>query len=281
MELSLNIILDELAVYNPIIHKKPKNQKISKFRHYDPSSIETDNACLYVVDTDTSGLDFTKPCPKNLIAIGDAITKSCFKKTDAVIQLLPPARGSGFINDILQSGFDLYESFEAWNRAMLLAIINRSPISSFLEIAAAKLTNPIALFDNSMSLIAKAGTFINSPKGTIWEKISDFGIMVSDFFSVQEQRMLSEKNLNKSGMPYVYYPVADNCYTYATSSIWINEKLYGNIGTVDVSAPFTDGQLDIISHITEILKLYFKNNDEYRRIVENKQKYLDSLLEGT
>jgi hypothetical protein len=279
MELSLNIILDELAVYNPIIHKKPKNQKIGKFRHYDPSSGEIDNICLYVVDTDTSGFDITKPCPKHLIAIGGAITKSCFKEADTVIQITP--QKGGFINGILQIGFDLFESFEAWNRAMLLAIINRSPISDLLEIAAAKLANPIALFDNRMHLIAKAGIFINSPNGTIWEKVGDFDIVVSDFFTIKEQRMLSEKNSNKSGMPYVYHPAADNCHTYATSSIWINEKLYGNIGTVDINAPFTDSQLDIISHINEILKLYFKSSDEFRRIAENKQKYLDSLLEGT
>jgi hypothetical protein len=276
MELSLGIILDELAIYNPILRKKTKNQKISRFRYYDSSSVKPDNACLYVAGAGISGFDAARPCPKHLIVVGDALHKSCLKKADTVIQV----PGGSSVHDILQAGFDMFESFEAWNQDMLLAIINRSPISAFLEVCAAKLANPVALFDNSVNLIAKAGTFINSPKGTIWEKIGDFGIIASDFFTIQEHRMLAEIHSKKSNAPFVYSPAADKGHAYVSSYVWINDKLYGSIGAVDINAPFTDGQLDITLHINGILKLYFENNEEYRRIAENKLKYLDSLLEG-
>ncbi|MDR0585122.1 MAG: hypothetical protein LBG57_12385, partial [Treponema sp.] len=206
MELSLGIILDELAAYNPIIHKKVKNQEIKKIRRYDPFSIKTDNACLYIVDA-----DLTEPYPKNLIVVGEAINTLCLKKADTVIQV----SGGISVDGILQTCFDICEDFETWNQTMLLAIINHSPISNFLEIAAEKLVNPIALFDNSLGLMAKAGTFINSSKGTVWDKIGPFGLVLSDFYTIQEQRMFSDKNLNRHDMPYIFHPAADKGHTYA------------------------------------------------------------------
>jgi hypothetical protein len=251
-----------------------KNKKINKFHFYDPSATEIDSACLYVADMDIS--DFSTSCPNNLIVIGSTIHELCMEKADTVIQI-PDGISA---HEILQTCFDIYKSFETWNQALLMAIINRVSIADFLEIASTKLANPIALFDNSMNLMAKAGKFINSPKGTVWEKIGEFGLVLSDFFTIQEQYMFSEKNLNRSNTPYVFYPTADKRRAYASSSIWVNDKLCGSIGSVDINAPFMDGQFDAISHITETLKMYFKNNSEYMRIAENKLKYLDNLLEG-
>jgi hypothetical protein len=277
MELSLDIILDELAAFNPILFKKDGKQKISRFRYYNPSCTETDSACLYIADRNRFNYKPSNGGPNNMVVIGDAVHESFLKKADTVIGI----PGGISAHDIMQTCFAINESFEAWNQAMLMAIINRCPIAGFLEIAAKKLINPIAIHDSGMGLWAKAGTFINSSKGTIWEKTRNFSFVLSDFFTVQEQRMLAEKNSNRSGMPYIYYPEADKSHTYAASSIWIDDKLYGTIGTVDINAPFTDGQLDIIFHITNILKLYFRINNEYMRIVENKQKIIDSLIEGT
>jgi hypothetical protein len=103
---------------------------------------------------------------------------------------------------------------------------------------------------------------------------------MADFFTQQEQSELSKYTSKKNGIPYVYYPSADPDHTYATSHVWIDDKLYGNIGMVDINGPFTGGQLFIIREITHALKLYFQNNSIYLRMMENKLNYLDSLLDG-
>jgi hypothetical protein len=121
---------------------------------------------------------------------------------------------------------------------------------------------------------------LQSPKGTIWEKINNPSFVPADFFTQQEQPELSKATAKKNGIPSIHHPSADPSHTYASSHIWIDNKLYGSIGMVDINASFTDGQLFIIRTITHVLKLYFQNNTIYMRMAENKLNFLDSLLEG-
>jgi hypothetical protein len=289
VELTLGVILDELTDYNPIVHKNAaKNNKFKQFRLFDAAITGLDPLCLYIVNSANLDASFSQICPKHLIGIGDTIDeRHCppaeyrppaeyITKADTYIQL----RGAVSPETLLQIGFTVFQSYEAWNQAMLLAIINRTSVGRFLEITAQKLTNPIALLDNGSTRLAEAGQFSNSATGTIWEKTANPGFVLTDFFTVSELRELGSRNPAKSGRPSVYRLSIDKGHTYASSSIWINEQQYGSIGLVDINAPFTEGQLDIISHISEILKLYFKNNDFYLQMVENKVHYIDSLLEG-
>jgi hypothetical protein len=62
--------------------------------------------------------------------------------------------------------------------------------------------------------------------------------------------------------------------------IWIDGKLYGGIGTVDMNGPFTEGQKETFLVIAQVLKLYFQSHSIYMRIAENKANWLDSLLDG-
>jgi hypothetical protein len=275
MKLSLNIILDELSDYHPITRKSSENHNSFKQFHYYNSKTTTINPdCLYVIDM--ADFDSAKIRPKNIIVLGEDLNEHCLRTADTVIQI--PVHIS--VNDVLQTGLDIFSSYEAWDRSMLLSIINHSPLNKFLEIAAQKLTNPISVFDNSLTMMAKGGNFTNSPKGTIWEYLESTNFAVTDFFPLQEYRDISLRILNKPGKPYVYHPSIDKDHAYIASFIGINDKPYGSVGMVDINAPFTEGQLSIISHITTILKLYFQNNDIYLRMAENRLNYIESLLEG-
>ena len=162
---------------------------------------------------------------------------------------------------------------------MLTAIIDHAAIDEFLGIAAQKLLNPMALFDNSLTVIATAGNFDKSPVGTIWEKINLPGYPLPDFFTLQEQTELTSKMMKQVDDPYVYTPAFDKEHTYASTHLWIDEKLCGNIGLVDINTPFTEGQLRIIWHITQRLTQYFKTNDLYLRLAENQTGLIKHLLE--
>jgi hypothetical protein len=280
MELALALIMDELAPYKPVVHKmRSAEAEFRRFGYYDRECTETDPACLYVLDGTDSGSAGGKDGPRHVMVAADAIPGVLAKKTDAFdtfIQIpggLSPAA-------LLQAGYAIFESCETWYKALLLAIIQHKPINNFLEIASGKLTNPLALFDNRLAVISAAGEFSQSTRGTIWEKINNPAFVSIDFYTNQEQRNLSKYILEKTERPYVYYPSADPGHAYVTSCIWINDKLYGSIGMVDINAPFTGGQLFIIRHITHALTLYFQNNSIYMRIAENKINYLDSLLDG-
>jgi hypothetical protein len=131
-----------------------------------------------------------------------------------------------------------------------------------------------------MAVIGRAGKFLRSAKGTIWEEIDNPQFVMSDFFTLKEQRNLEILAAKKNDQSYIYNPSADPSHAYLSSFIWINDNLYGSIGMVDINAPFTEGQIDIIRRITHVLKLYFQNNHIYMRMAENDIHYLHGLLEG-
>ncbi|MDR2785480.1 MAG: helix-turn-helix domain-containing protein, partial [Treponema sp.] len=274
--LTLGIIIDGLADYNPVVHKMSSAEtEFRQFHYRDTELVKTDPECLYVLDSAVSEKNY----PRHIIIAADTLPGALTKRMDAVETLIQIS-GSMSAAALVQEGHTLFESHETWHKALLLAIIQHKPIHEFLELAAEKLTNPLILFDNNQAVISTAGKFPRSPQGTIWEKISDPAFVAADFCSPQELRESSIKNSEKNGSPYVFHLSADPDHTYVSLSIWINEKNYGAICMVDVNASFTDGQLSVFSQITQALKWYFSNHSIYMRIAENKVNYLDSLLEG-
>lgn len=276
MKLALGIFLDELSDYHPVVHKAiTVKMAFEQICYYDTQDFSANNSFLYLIDSTSSSTDLGHNCPKHLMLLGDKVPLPCLEHGDTVVQIPGPVN----MDRLFQKIMNIQASYENWNQSMLLAIIHHRHIGEFLEIAAQKLTNPIALFDNSMTTIAKAGEFLKPSKGTIWEKIGDMGYALAEFFTVQEQRELANRALTAKE-PYIYHPAIDKEHTYASSNIWIGGKLYGSLGTVDINSPLSDGQLSIISHVTESLKLYFQNNEVYMHIAENDTNYINNLIEG-
>jgi hypothetical protein len=276
MNLTLGVIIDGLAAYKPMIHKMGSaDTEFRQFRYYDTKLVENDPECLYILDGAVSGQNY----PQHLIVAADTLPGALTKELDAIETLIQISGGISAIT-LVQDGHVLFESYETWNKALLLAIIQHKPIHDFLKIAVEKLTNPLALFDNKLTIITTAGEFSQPPQGTIWEKIYDPAYISTDFFTPQERREYSISTLEKNRPPYIFHPSADPHHAYLSSPIWIDEKPYGSAGMVDINAPFTNGQLWIFLQIMEVLKWYFQNHSIYMQIAENKINYLDSLLDG-
>jgi hypothetical protein len=181
--------------------------------------------------------------------------------------------------ELLRRCSGVFASYEAWNQDMLMAVIRHVSIGEFLGIAAQKLTNPLAIFDNSLSVLGTAGEFRASTQGTIWEKINIPGLTLNSFITSTEMET-TNKIVSQSTTPHVFRPQGDKEHRYLVSGIRIGGNLYGIIGMVDINGPFTDGQLAIINHIGKMLALFIGNNDILMKIAENRSSFIEYLLEG-
>jgi hypothetical protein len=175
MELTLGLIMDELAPYKPVVHKMCNIEaEFRQFYYYDREFTETDPRCLYVLGGTESGAVRSvangKDGPRHIILAGDTIPGVLAEKMDALDTLIQIPGGLSAAA-LLQAGHAVFESYETWDKALLLAIIQHKPINNFLEITSEKLANPLALFDNKVAVISTAGRFSQSSYGTIWEKI--------------------------------------------------------------------------------------------------------------
>ncbi|WKY42943.1 helix-turn-helix domain-containing protein [Eubacteriaceae bacterium ES2] len=277
MELALCILMDELASFKPVIIKALSDKKeFAQVRLISNDCSESNEGTLYIIEADDLRCH-TNKLPANLILIGNECTSLKLEKFNTLIQISEDIE----LEAVIQKIFDIFTSYNQWDQRLLTAIIEHVAIDDFLNIAIEKLLNPIALFDNGLTVIASAGNFERSPKGTIWEKINLPGYPLVDFFTLQEQTELSLKTMKQIDAPYLHQPVLDLVHTYASTHIWIDGKLCGNIGLVDINTPFTSGQLRIIWHITLRLTQYFKTNEIYLSLAENQTGLIKHLIEDS
>ncbi|MDR0294269.1 MAG: helix-turn-helix domain-containing protein [Oscillospiraceae bacterium] len=272
--LTLSIILDELSLYKPIVHKmRDPAERIRGIHYYSAEFFGTGSDYLFI---SSAGEDFSENCPRHLIISGDAVPEGLSEKTDTLIQI----PGGIPIKTLLQTGHELVVFFTAWYNTLLMAILEHKPLNVFLDIAARKLANPIAVFDNNLSVISSAGAIPGPAGGTIWEKINSPGFVLDDFYTPQEIRRISGYIAHKDEQPHIILPKNDPAHSALAIHIWIDDKLYGGITLVDINEPFTDGQKELLAIVARMLKLYFQNHRIYLQIAENKTSWLNSLLDG-
>jgi len=276
MNLTLGIIIDGLSGYKPVVHKiSDTKTQIRGFHYYANELSEPDPDYLYIVGAEKAGKTFGKNCPKHIIISG-SIPKGLLEKTDTLIQIT----GSIPAEAIIQTGNALFASHDAWYNSLLMAVINHKPIDVFLNIAAQMMANPILVMNNNLSIIGSGGSVSGSIEGTIWEKVNVPGFVLENFYTLEEIRKISLHIAQKSEQIINLRPVNDPAHFTFGINIWIDGKLYGAIGTVDMNEPFTDGQKETLVIIAQVLKLYFQNHSIYMRIAEDKANWVDSLLDG-
>jgi hypothetical protein len=173
----------------------------------------------------------------------------------------------------------IFASYAAWDRDMLMAVIQRRSIGDFLSIAARKLTNPLLVFDNGLRVQGLGGEFKKSVRGTLWENLAVPGLALNSFFTLAEMET-TNKMLSQSAPPCLFRPEADKEPDYVVSGIRIGGRLYGFIGSVGINGPFTPGQLALVHHVGKILALFIENNDTLMKVAENKTSFMKYLLEG-
>jgi hypothetical protein len=276
MNLCLGIIIDGFSEYKLVVHKiSDKKAQIRGFHFYSPEFTETDPDYMYVVNTDKTGKIFGGKCPKHIIILGN-IPKGLPEKTDTLIQIQKNIP----VEAVIQTGNALLASYDAWYNSLLMAVINHKPIDDFLSIAVRKLANPILVMNNNLSIIGTAGPISGSTKETIWEKVNVPGFVLENFYTPEEIRKISLHIAQKSEQIISLRPTNDPAHFTFGVNIWIDGKLYGAIGTVDMNKPFTDGQEETFLLISKVLKLYFQNHSIYMQIAEDKANWVNSLLDG-
>jgi len=276
MNLNLGIIIDGFSLYKPVVYKiSDIKTQIRGFNYYSTEFTETDPEYMYAISEENTGKAFGKKCPKHIIISGN-ISKDLSEKADTIIQLQKNIP----VEAIIQTGNALLASYDTWYNSLLMSVINHKSIDDFLNIAAQMLANPIVVFNNNLSAISSAGSVTSPVKGTNWEIVNIPGFKLDNFYTPQELRKISSHIDQKSEQLLVVNPKNDPAHSSLGILIWIDGKLYGGIGTVNMNEPFTEGQKETFGIVSQVLKLYFQNHSIYMRIAENKANWIDSLLDG-
>ena len=155
MKIPLELILDGLRDYKPIVYKQSDSPS---FKRVMPASSGLnlfqkpfDNETLYLMDA--SGLDSARELPKHIILSGKVTAGELLKSQDTVLGISSKVEA----NDILNRCSALFLEYEEWERSLLMMIIERVPIERFLNALSEKLTNPVSFLGSNLILLARAG----------------------------------------------------------------------------------------------------------------------------
>ncbi|MDR2951631.1 MAG: helix-turn-helix domain-containing protein [Treponema sp.] len=278
MNVALGVIIDGLSEYGLLALKiSDYKAPIRGFQPYSSDFSETDPECLYVLSAGKAGKVLGASCPKHVIISGSFPPNEGLPSKALTVLQTPQ---SAPVEEIVQIGNAIIASREAWRNSLLMAVINHAPIDAFLKMAAQALWNPIVVYNNNLSAICSAGSVTRPVEGTNWEIVGIPGFVLDKFYTSQELRKISSHIAQKNEEILVINPKNDPDHSSLGLLIWIDGKLYGGIGTVDMNAPFTEGQKETFIIIAQVLKLYFQNHSVYMRIAENKADWLDGLLDG-
>lgn len=144
-------------------------------------------------------------------------------------------------------------SLSNWDSRLLEAIAARQPLDVVLELAEERLSNPIALFDSKLALLAYAGSFSENAEGTIWEDVLLNRFSPIEYYTRDEQ--LSIARTSRRAWPSIIRPSRDPRFRNLSRAIIVNGQVMGSIGQVDVTSPFTPGQVALADLVADRLQI--------------------------
>ncbi|MGI6217558.1 MAG: PucR family transcriptional regulator [Coriobacteriales bacterium] len=169
-------------------------------------------------------------------------------------------------------------SYSNWYEEAMRAVLDHVDVQTFLDVCSRKLKNPVALFDNGMSVMAISGEFIGSIEGTIWEQVRS-GTQDLGFYSPKEQELYASAIMHPTH-PYIMHPTSDPTHAYLASHVLVEGQLAGSLGLVDINAPISQGQIEVFALITSLLDDYLRNNRSYLRVATASDNVVSLLLDG-
>ena len=174
----------------------------------------------------------------------------------------------------------IFLDYSQWETRMLTGIIEKKGIQKFIDTAAEKLVNPIALLDSEHRILAKSENYPREYTDTIWDEMKGEHFFMNQYYSMAEIKRFSEK-LNHTAQKYVLYnSQKDPRHTYYASLIQIDGQTIGAIGTISLYGPLTQGQVDLLFQVKEYFQMYFKNQNQISTKQTDFEDSFAQLLSG-
>lgn len=156
----------------------------------------------------------------------------------------------------LEAIVDLFAAFSAWRESVLLQIIEQRDIQTIVDTLSEVAANPFSVLDNNSFILARTKGYETLPAGTIWDHMRGSYLNVFDFYTTAEWASIRRRIRGAPNAPVLLRPEGDPAHTYYMCSIQIDGKPNGSIGSLDIFAPFTRGQVAIMEIIRSLLAVY-------------------------
>ena len=181
------------------------------------------------------------------------------------------------LEDLVDAVQRAIAKLQAWDMRLLEAMAQNYSMGQVLQIGGEMLSNPVALTDSSAAIIAWAGELPRELGSTIWAHIIARGFAPMSFYTADELRMLQAA---PSEHPIRYRPMRDRDHEYATVALLVAGRFYGALSQVSISAPFTQGQMDLLAHLRDRMQQMAAIEDASSSAGGSINRYVHLLFDG-
>lgn len=211
-----------------------------------------DEAYAYVIDARDYGIMVGQNCPRHAIVVGDHLEQACASLPGLSHELLAVETGMQ-LAEVIARVAEVFATLSEWDGRMLLGIAENRGVGWVLEVASEQLSNPIALFDSSLQLVARAGEIGYGTSDSIWDDVLSKGFSPVEFYTREEQVAVGE-GLRAGAWPAIIRPQRTPGRSNLFAAVTVGDRPYGSIGQVDLVAPFTSGQVALAEHVRNRLQ---------------------------
>lgn len=187
--------------------------------------------------------------PANL-AVACRDDQTCQQVLDAAtghVQALAAVQEKDGVSELLNRIEVLLAELGEWDERMLATWAATGSHPAVLEVAATRLTNPIALFDLGNVLISFAGQLPHGAETTIWDEVLTRGYSPLSYCNAREQRAISKQMLD-NGIALIA-PHQGHGHWNLAAAITAKGQPWGSIAQVDVCGPFTPAQQSLFMQV--------------------------------
>lgn len=277
--LNIHVIFDELSSFNALINAADNLPlTLLGVRLIRPEHVVLSNQYIYIVDDDALTFLPEKDACINIIYIGSRWDVLNLKDNRWQVIYLPNKPNELLVFEVV---LNIFEKYAEWNHEMLHLIATGADPHSVLESGCRYILNPLAVLDNSLSLIMMSEPSLHNIKNTIWEELVNQGFLNADGFSPDELNFVNNK-LPKSDTSFLYHlKTRDIKYTCMSVGLFCNNHQIGVICSTSINAQFTNGQLALITTIKHHLQIAFSRSEQYSALIEGSYHYIDHIIRGT
>lgn len=283
--LNLAIIEDELAEFPTQTSAKATYETTLKYPKIVLEEVDFEqlDQVLYVMTTTL----FTKILPKvhhgsflvvnqetiSNLTINDPMIATLFVTTDHSLSLI--------FNTVEM----IFQKYSAWEQQMILEIVRHHTIpelsfQKLLDIGVEMLKNPIAMFDISSILLFHAGQIPTDISHSIWQGVLTTGRYHTENLTTEQKREVYEFKMQIQEPAYkLKYNKGSNEYLVSVN-LFNEGNTFATLGSADVNAPFTPGQISIIYTLKKILELAYAHEQQLGSFREMPVYFIENLLKG-
>lgn len=275
MNINLHIIFDELNYpEKDIIASDSIAMQLNSIRILTSRTGQINHKYLYVVDDNSLECISTKIENIQLIYVGKK-NISFFQEHNWEAIIIPEDIHK---QDLLSEVMAIFEKYSDWYQDTLQEIASNSPIQDIFDLSAKYLKNPIALFDDSLIFLMKAGILPDDTVSQTWQEVLYYGYSLIDGFDhlglAKKLREIREPFIIERNLP------GNKKETQMTVSLFRNQEPFATFGSVEINHPFTLGQLSIISLVKNLMEIALINKKADINIADGVNYYVDRLLQG-